>query len=109
MLKKDHYYIIDWMTACKGEKLSDVARTGIILRFSEIPRIPNLINIILKAIKKKVYEKYLKEYLKITGVCAETINMWDMPVAAARLREWIPEKERQNLLVFVRHMLAVQV
>jgi len=106
MLSNGNYIIIDWMTACKGDRLSDVARTGIILNFSEIQRVPRLANFILSRLKKKVYNDYLKEYLKITNVSVEEIKRWEMPIAAARLREWIPEKEQQKLLIFVRENLS---
>jgi len=106
MLSNDRHIIIDWMTACKGDKLSDVARTGVILNFSEIPRVPRLVNLIFRRLKKKVYNDYLKEYLKITNVSVAEIKKWEMPIAAARLREWIPEKEQQKLLIFVRENLS---
>lgn len=98
--------IIDWMTACKGDGLSDVARTCVILSFSEIPRVPGFVNLILGHFMKRMNTGYLKEYLKIAGVQMDAIKAWEMPIAAARLREWIPEKEKQNLLAFVRRTLS---
>ena len=103
MLHKNQYGVIDWMTACKGDKLSDVARTGIILKFSQIPRVPAIVNLIAGAVQKSVYRKYIGYYLENTGARIEDIERWELAVAAARLREWIPEKEKQMLLTFVRH------
>lgn len=48
--------VIDWMTACIGDPLADVAR-------------------------------------------------WELPVAAARLREWIPEEEKRLLMDIVNKNL----
>ena len=106
MLTGGSSIIIDWMTACKGDGLADVARTGIILNYSEIPRVPRFVNLIFSNIKKKTYKYYLKEYLKTTSTQIEKIRAWEMPIAAARLREWIPEKEKQTLLAFVRSILS---
>ncbi|MDR0963622.1 MAG: phosphotransferase [Clostridium sp.] len=44
ILLDDQYCVLDWMTACKGDPLSDVARTGIILKFAKIPRAPAVIH-----------------------------------------------------------------
>lgn len=105
MLYKNQYGILDWMTACKGDKLSDVARTGIILKFSQIPRVPAIINIIAGAVKKSVYRKYIRHYTEKTGTSLEDIEKWELAVAAARLREWIPETEKQKLLEFINQHL----
>ncbi len=105
MLHENQYGILDWMTACKGDKLSDVSRTGIILKFSQIPRVPAIINVIAGAVQKSVYRKYIRRYLDKTGVRIEDVEKWDLAVAAARLREWIPEKEKRKLLIFIRTRL----
>jgi uncharacterized protein (TIGR02172 family) len=106
MLSDCKNIIIDWMTACKGDGLSDVARTSVILKYSEIPRVPRFVNTIFRCIKKKICKGYLKEYLKMTGVQTEKIKAWEMPIAAARLREWIPQREKQTLLTFVRKTIS---
>ncbi len=107
MVSNGQYHVIDWMTGCKGDGLSDIARTSIILRYSEIPRAPRFINLISKNVINKIYRGYLKEYLKATGVSIEKIRVWEMPIAAARLREWIPQSEKQTLLTFVKKSISV--
>lgn len=106
MVSNGQYRVIDWMTGCKGDGLSDIARTSIILRYSGIPRVPRFINLIFKKVINKIYRGYLNEYLKTTGVPVEKIRAWEMPVAAARLCEWIPEDEKQTLLTFVRKSIS---
>ena len=106
MLHESQYCVIDWMTACKGDKLADAARTGIILKFSQIPRAPAIVNLIAGAVKKSVYHKYIEYYLETTGAITEDIERWELAVAAARLREWIPEKEKQQLLTFIRRRMG---
>lgn len=108
IVSNSNYCIIDWMTACKGDRLSDVARTGVILNFSKIPRVPVVVNFILSIFQKQVFKIYLKEYLRITNAPLESIKKWELPVAAARLREWVPEQEKQQLLNYVRRNLEKQ-
>ena len=99
--------IIDWMTLRVGDKCADVARTGILLRFGGIPHAPWVILKIISLLKNKLYRCYMKEYVKIAKVKQEEINRWEVPVAAARLREWIPDEEKQILLKLVRKNISV--
>lgn len=105
MLSGDNYYIIDWMTACKGDKFSDVARTYIMLTYSQIPEVPVIVNYILGIFQKELLKIYLKTYLQKTNSSLNDLEKWKLPIAAARLSEWIPEKEKQQLLAFVRKNL----
>jgi hypothetical protein len=96
------YFVIDWMTGCIGDPLSDVARTALILNYAEVPRVPILVNKFFKMVQKRIYKFYLSEYLRLTGTCLSDIQKWEMPIAAARLCEWIPESESRTLLNLVR-------
>jgi thiamine kinase-like enzyme len=107
LLSDNDYCVLDWMTACKGDPLSDVARTGIILKFAVIPRASAVVNMIAGAFQKSVYKKYIRRYLCITGAKPESVEQWELVVAAARLREWIPEQEKKTLLKFIRQRLSV--
>ena len=102
MLLGNQYSVIDWMTACKGDKLADVARTGIILKFSQIPRVPTIVNFFVSLFQRSVHKKYIANYLEMTNERIDNIRKWELAVAAARLVEWIPEKEKHNLLSFVK-------
>lgn len=90
--------VIDWMTACIGDPLSDAARTVLLLSFAEIPKAPFWVNALAKTVQKKICKAYLSEYLKLTGAEFADIQKWVLPLAAARLREWISEKEAQKLV-----------
>lgn len=107
MLSDDQYGVLDWMTACKGDGLSDIARTGIILKFSKIPRVPALVNIVVNRFQKSIHQRYLCHYLERTKTRIQDVEQWELVVAAARLREWIPEAEKQALLIFVRDRLKL--
>lgn len=102
MLVDEKYYVIDWMTGCIGNPLSDVARTALLLNFSEIPRVPEFVNRWIKLFQKKICHTYLTEYLELTGSTLSDIQKWELPVAAARLCEWIPEQESRRLLDIVK-------
>ncbi|HWR23675.1 MAG TPA: aminoglycoside phosphotransferase family protein, partial [Feifaniaceae bacterium] len=38
LIRGDEPVVIDWMTACMGDKGADAARTGIMLKYGEVPR-----------------------------------------------------------------------
>ena len=98
--------VIDWMTACIGDPLSDTARTVLLLSFAEIPKAPVWVNLLAKAFQKKVCKFYLSEYLKLTGTKYADIQQWQLPLAAARLREWIPESESKKLVLLIKKELG---
>lgn len=99
--------VIDWMTAAIGNPLSDVARTSIILKFGVIPEHKSKIETgIVNFVSNKFLMEYLRHYLAITGVSKDAIEQWEVPLAAARLVEWIPPKEKESLLGFVKAHLS---
>jgi hypothetical protein len=61
---------------------------------------------LVSAFQKGVYKIYIRRYLSITGAKLESIEKWELAIAAARLREWIPEQEKKTLLKFIRQRLA---
>jgi len=56
---------------------------------------------IINFIRNKFYLEYIKHYIRVTGVKREQIERWELPVAAARLTEWLPKNEKTTLLKFV--------
>ena len=106
MVLAGQYYVIDWMTGCVGDPLSDVARTALILNYGEIPRVPSLVNALVKVLQKRIYKIYLSEYVKLTGASLSDIQKWEMPLAAARLCERIPDGESRQLLNVVNRELS---
>ena len=102
MLRDDQPVFLDWMTACRGDACADVARTSILLKNGNVPHAPWLVRKLISAFQHHMYKIYIKEYLLISKRTIEDIHAWELPVAAARLREWISEKEKQTLLRVVR-------
>lgn len=105
LLRGGQPVIIDWMTGSMGDPLADVARTVILLKFGDAPVRSRIIKSLIVRFKKSLYTQYLKEYLKISGARAEDIQKWELPVAAARLREWISEDEKRRLLEYIHTIL----
>jgi thiamine kinase-like enzyme len=101
MITNDKPVILDWMTACKGDACADVARTCIMLKYGGDEHAPWLMRKIISFFQHHIYKIYIKEYLMISKRNMEDINRWELPVAAARLREWIPENEKQVLIQLV--------
>ncbi|MFL0198773.1 phosphotransferase family protein [Clostridium sp. WILCCON 0269] len=97
LITKDNSIIIGWMTATQGNPLADVARTSVIFKFGIILEKSYIEKKIINFIKKKFY----LEYINISGVDIEQIKEWELPIAAARLTEWIPENENSDILYFI--------
>lgn len=102
MITENKAVFIDWMTACKGDACADVARTGILLKYGEVPHAPWIIRKIISIFQHHIYKIYIKEYLKISKRNIEDVNRWILPVAAARLREWISDNEKSTLIELVK-------
>ena len=89
------------MTACRGDVCADVARTCLMLKYGEVAHAPWVIRKLLSIVQYHTYKIYLKEYLMISKKSIEDINRWELPVAAARLHEWISENEKQALIQLI--------
>lgn len=99
--------IIDWMTLCYGDKCSDIARTGVILKYHQLPHCPWLVKKLVQYMQNRLYLVYIKEYIKITGINKKDVDQWELPVAAARLREGISDQEIGVLLKVIRKKLNI--
>lgn len=102
LISKNKVYIIDWMTGSMGCPAADVARTSILIRIGTMP--PGTSEVVGKAVnfvRKKLYKVYIEHYLKLSGMTMEDIIAWEMPVAAARLTEWLPKEEKDKLMEIV--------
>lgn len=102
LISQNKEYIIDWMTGCMGSPEADVARTSILLRIGSMP--PGTSKVVIKLVdfaRKKLYKGYIEQYIKLSGMNMESIIAWEMPLAAARLIEWLPLEEKHKLLDIV--------
>lgn len=105
MMVNDELIIIDWMTACTGNPNADVARTCLLLQYGELPHANFAVRNLAHFLEKYIGKKYYEEYKKITGVTDGDIEQWILPIAAARLMEWIPNNEKRKLLKIIKDRL----
>jgi uncharacterized protein (TIGR02172 family) len=101
ILRDGKPFIIDWMTATRGNPLADVARTSVLLKWAQPgPGTPFIARTMLALVRKRLYKIYIDRYIKLTGASPWDIERWELPVMAARLMEWIPPQEK-NLLISI--------
>jgi hypothetical protein len=99
-------FVIDWMTATRGNPLADVARTSILLKWAEPgPGTPALLKIVISYIRKNFYKHYISKYIELSGANIGDIEKWELPVMAARLMEWIPASEKKVLIYKINRQL----
>ena len=88
--------VIDWETACRGNPLSDAARTALILRIGAIARPADISKRCLDRIRDALLSSYMKQYFGLTDrVSTRTMAVWDLVAAVARLAEAIEGEEQQ--------------
>lgn len=101
MITNNKPVFLDWMTACRGDVCADVARTCIMLKYGEVANASWIVRKLISIFQHHIYKIYIKEYLMISKRNIEDIKRWELPVAAARLREWISENEKKALIQLV--------
>lgn len=106
ILVGERKWIIDWMTGMAGNPLCDVARTVILLSFGSMPEGKSrVVRVIVDFLRNKMKQEYIRHYLQLSRKVYSDIERWELPVAAARLGEWIPRDEKQRLLKLIRERL----
>ena len=106
LMSKGKPFVLDWMTATRGNPLADVARTSVLLKWAELgPGTPSMLKPLLSGIRRKFHRHYLGEYLRLTGASQDAVEEWELPVLAARLMEWLPESEKQVLITIIQEKL----
>ncbi len=99
LLTTEEPVIIDWVDATQGSPLVDVARTVLLLRFSELP--PSMNEHHRKKITEICHlfcEVYLEHYAHIQSISRKAIARWELSAAAARLSEGISNDEKAKCL-----------
>lgn len=96
-------WIIDWMTGMSGNPAGDVARTIIILSTGTMPEGTTIFfKFVASLLRKRLVRGYIRHYIKLSGLDYTDINQWILPVAAARLVEWMPEEEQEQLVKIIK-------
>lgn len=97
--------VLDWLTACSGEPVADIARTCLLLKYGEVRNGDRLSRLILSITKVCIRRSYMRNIRRLSGITQDEIRRWILPVAAARLSEWLTEHERKRLLKLIRRNL----
>lgn len=97
--------VLDWLTACSGDPAADIARTCILFKYGEVRNGDRMTRLILKATKACARRSYVRNICRFSGIKRREIEQWTVPVAAARLSEWLTEHEREQLLKLIRKYL----
>jgi len=88
--------VLDWLTACRGARAADVARTRMML---QIGKPQGVTNRLLELGRRLFLQRYLQTYLQKTGLQMEAVEAWMPIVAAARRRENIGGEEESLLKI----------
>lgn len=89
--------VIDWLDAGYGHPAADVARTNLLLKYAGRGG-----SLFAWAVRRAFRWWYLRRYCEETGMSPDQIRAWELPVAAARLAEDVPEAARLRALVDAR-------
>ncbi len=98
--------IIDWITATKGSRAADVARSSLILRLGAPPA-GRASEWLINLARTYAHFRYLKRYLKNGTIAREAIDEWRIPVAVDRLAANIPD-EKDQLLSLIERLMGDQ-
>jgi uncharacterized protein (TIGR02172 family) len=101
-------WIIDWMNGTSGNPAGDVARSIILIEYGAMPDgTAGFIKWVINFLRGRMKKEYIRYYLKLSEQKYSDIDSWILPVAAARLVEWIPKEEQDKLLLVIRERLRV--
>ena len=85
--------LIDWTNATRGDPTADVARTRLMLRIGTPPPGTSAVLRGLSLFGRRVLVwLYLRAYRRVRPLDVEAVARWEVPVAAARFAERIPEE-----------------
>ena len=101
IINGENHWVIDWMTASRGNAAADVARTLLILQTGIPPGVTPIKAKILHLVGCLLYKSYLREYMKLSGISLKAIEAWTLPIAAARLAENPLEEEQRKVLKII--------
>ena len=97
--------VIDWPNACQGDRLADVARASLVLRYASIPSyIPRSMRWRFASIRTWLNRIYLWRYYALSPFERTRLEAWMLPVAAARLSEQLPKSEIKRVVALVHQL-----
>jgi aminoglycoside phosphotransferase (APT) family kinase protein len=98
--------VIDWLSATSGPPEADLARSEFLLTGSAVPgAYPRVQRVLIERLRRRFASRYAAEYRRLRTVDEGRLDLWRMPVLAARLAEGI-EAEREAILARIDGELA---
>lgn len=105
MVNGENVFFLDWMTACKGDPRADAARTWLLLKYGEPLHASKKQRLLICSVMRFAGGIYLRQYRRLTGIGRKEIREWLVPVAAARLSEWLTDHEKGRLISLIQSEL----
>lgn len=91
--------IIDWNDATMGNPHADIARTLLLLQQGVPQHPPEIDKEQISTMRSLFTNIYLKSYTRNRSIDLAEIELWRLPIAAARLSEGIKEEESRLLSI----------
>ncbi|MGD8505567.1 MAG: aminoglycoside phosphotransferase family protein [Candidatus Bathyarchaeota archaeon] len=91
--------VIDWNDATQGNPDADIARTLLLLKQGEPVQPFELDSERIQSMRNLFIKTYLRRYDQVRPISLANIELWRLPVAAARLSEDIKEEESRLLSI----------
>jgi len=86
--------VIDWMTACHGNAVADVAQTVLLFRIAVLPEGMDLTQRVMTQLLRRAFlSAYLRAYRTLRTLSEDEIGAWLPILAAARLSQGIDAEE----------------
>ncbi|MED1865228.1 aminoglycoside phosphotransferase family protein [Fictibacillus nanhaiensis] len=102
LITKDDAVVIDWCDAASGNRMADLARTILILRYGGLKDSTSFLNYTTTLyVRKFLAMYYRKSYTRHYQFSSRVLESWMLPIAAARLSEDLPDTEKKLLLTII--------
>lgn len=99
MTKDDKFVVIDWMTACKGSPLAELSMMHFLLTQAELfPGISKIQALVFSICKKILNDKFMKTYLKETGLKKKDYEPYRITTLIFRYGTWKIESEKPRIV-----------
>ncbi len=95
---KDQYQVIDWMTACRGNALAEIAMMNFLFHDAELfPGSSRLKIFISQSLRTFIFNEFIKHYETMAGISLDDSKAWDIIAYVLRLGIWNIEFEKEFL------------
>ncbi len=94
----ENYQVIDWMTAARGNPLVEVSMMNFLHHDAELfPGSSKLKIFLMNLVRIYIYNSFIKEYEKLSGLRREDSRRWDIVAYVLRMGIWDIAYEHDDL------------